>query len=492
MRLLLLSLPLLTLSCKDKSTVGPDTSTDSGGWTSPDVSVRLSPGEVRAGVVADGDALFGGASAEGRIGDLKIYNDRVQFIVQSVRPGSYYDDLGGGVIDIDIVRPPGEPGRDMVDELWVMVGLGRIVSPTSVRVVSDGTNGEPAVIRVTGKAAPLALITGALEAPDFVADEDVDIVTEYTLRPDSWMLEAETQVTWNGASTPAQAGDVSMVGLEVGEKVSAGKGLSGGSQSSTGEWVSVIGRNNEVALGIFSDNELFTEGAVATILEEIGPVIAGFGPMMTFDTGSTHTFRRSIGVGPDLATLTGAWREARGDATTTVGGVVTAGGAPVPGARVHLRDGDDLETIAFTDTDGRWTAAVTASSPTAIATGRGHAEIVDLPGGAGWIAPYAHEVPAAASRDSLAVGASGAPFAEGHGISEPVTASADTRLELVSPGVLQVTIADGGPATVRVDFADGDPVSADRALVPGSPGAAAYGHVGMATSTSPSNRAPTP
>jgi len=394
-----------------------------------------------------------------------------------VRPGSYYDDRGGGVIDADIVREPGQPGRDLVDELWVMVGLGRIVAPTSVEVVSDGTDGSPAVVRVTGKAAPLSLITGALEAPDFVADQDVDIVTDYTLRPDSWLLEAETRVTWNGTTTPAQAGDVSMVGLEVAEKVSPGKGLSGGAEDATGEWVSVLGRNNEVALGIFSDGDLFTEGAVATILEEIGPVIAGFGPMMTFDAGMTHTFRRSIGVGPDLATLTGAWRAARGDTTTTVGGVVTDGGAPVAGARVHLRDGDALETIAFTDAEGRWSAEVTASSPTAIATGRGHAEIMDLPGGAGWIAPYAHEVPAATARDSLAVGASGAPFAEGHGISEALPATSDTTLTLTAPGVLEIEIADGGPATVRVDFASGDPVSADPALVPGRPGAAAYGHV---------------
>lgn len=469
---------LLLPACKDKdgpTQPGPDSG---AAWTSPDVSERLAAGEVRAGVVADGEALFGGASAEGTIGDLKIYNDRVQFIVQGVREGSYYDALGGGVIDADIVRPPGEPGRDVVDELWVMVGLGRIVSPTAVEVVADGTDGAPAIVRVTGKAAPLSLITGTLEAPTFVADHDVDIITDYTLAPDAWLLQAETTIRWNGDPTPAQAGDVSMVGMEVVETVFPGRGLAGGERASTGEWVGVIGKQNQVAFGIFSEGEPFSAGAVATVLEEVGPVIAGFGPMTTFETGSVHTVRRSIGVGPDLATLTAAWREGRGEATTAVGGVVTAGGVPVPGARVHLRDGDDLETIAFADDDGAWSAAVTASSPTAIATGRGPAELVDLPGGAGWIAPYAHEVPAQESRDSLEVGAQAAPFAEGYGVSEPAPATADTALTLTPPGTLQVAVDDGGPAVVRVDFVGGDPASPDRALVPARPsGAAAYGYI---------------
>jgi hypothetical protein len=86
-------------------------------------------------------------------------------------------------------------------------------------------------------------------------------------------------------------------------------------------------------------------------------------------------------------------------------------------------------------------------------------------------------VPAAAARDSREVGAPGAPFAEGYGISEPASATADTALTLTPPGTLRVEVADGGPATVKVDFTAGDPVAADRALVPGRPGGPAYGHV---------------
>ncbi len=462
----------------DGSEVPDDTGPVDDHWVSPDVAERLEDGAVRAGIVADGAALFGGVSAEGREGDVKIYNSKVQFIIQGVRPGDYYEAYGGGVIDADIVRPEGQPGRDLVDELWVMVGLGRVVDPTEVTVLNDGTNGEPAVVRVAGKGAPMTLLTGALETPEFVEDLDVDIVTDYTLRPDSHLLQATTTVTWNDVESSVQLGDVSMVGMEVGATVFAGRGLTGGAGADTGTYVSIAGNNNEVVFGIFSDEAPFTSSAVTTLLEEVGPVMAGFGPSERPTAGTVLTHSRSIGVGPDLATLTDAWHADRGHSTTTVGGTVTAGGSPVAGARVHLRDGDSLETVAFTDEDGAWSAQVEASAPTAIATGRGPANIMDLPSGAGWVAPYAHEVPAATARDSLAAGALAVPFAEGFGVSAPVSATDSTDLTLTAPGTLAVTIADGGPAVVRVDFAAGDPADAGSGLVPGRPsGAAAWGYV---------------
>ena len=48
----------------------------------PDLTERLGSGESRAGIVVDPASLFSGISAEGRVGDIKIYNDRVQFILQ--------------------------------------------------------------------------------------------------------------------------------------------------------------------------------------------------------------------------------------------------------------------------------------------------------------------------------------------------------------------------------------------------------------------------
>ena len=67
---------LLLLACR------PDETTPPKGKT-PDLTERLGEGEVRAGVVTDEAALFGGVSAEGKAGDVKIYNDRAQFVIQA-------------------------------------------------------------------------------------------------------------------------------------------------------------------------------------------------------------------------------------------------------------------------------------------------------------------------------------------------------------------------------------------------------------------------
>src|SRR5690606_11988635 len=92
----------------------------------PDLTERLGPEEVRAGVVTDERALFAGISAEGRAGDVKIYNDRARFVIQGLREGSYLVGEGGIVIDADVVRPDGQPGRDAVDDWGPMFGFARL------------------------------------------------------------------------------------------------------------------------------------------------------------------------------------------------------------------------------------------------------------------------------------------------------------------------------------------------------------------------------
>jgi len=468
--------PYLLLSvcaCAGSPDTKNPTDDDDSGIPPLDVTERLGAGEVRAGPIVNGGGLFGGVSAEGREGDFKLYNANVQFVVQGVREGDYYEAWGGGLIDADLVREPGEPGRDVVDECGVMVGIGRLVSPSAVTVVADGSDGQAAVIRVEGSGAPMTLLEGALESDAIVADMDVTIVTEYRLEPDSHLLEATTSVSWNDVSTPVQVGDLVMAGMEAVDSVQPGRGLEGGELDGTGEWMGLVGRQNEVAVGIFSEGINFSTGAVETLLSEIGPVLVPLGPSETLAEGDTTTWTRTIGVGPDLATLTDAWSARMGHSTQQVGGTVTTeDGTPVAGARVHLLDGDSLETIAFSGADGSWSAQVRSASPTAVATGRGHGEVADLPAGAGWLAPYVHDDVLPEVLDSFVAGATPIPFAEGYGMSETVAAGSSTELTLSKPGTLRVEIADGGPAMVRVDFAAGDSSSMDRARTPGRPGGA--------------------
>ena len=86
----------------------------------------------------------------------------------------------------------------------------------------------------------MTLLTGAFERPDFVANEPVTLVTDYTLQPDAWLLEAETRVQWNGSATSVQIGDAAMIGKEVVHTVLPGRGLEGADGAGSGEWVGAI------------------------------------------------------------------------------------------------------------------------------------------------------------------------------------------------------------------------------------------------------------
>ena len=90
--------------------------------------------EARTGQITDENALFSGISAEGRVGDWKIYNNRVQFIVQGDRPGDYYVDYPGVVVDADVVREADEVGQEFIDEWTSVVGLGRLLKPDTITV----------------------------------------------------------------------------------------------------------------------------------------------------------------------------------------------------------------------------------------------------------------------------------------------------------------------------------------------------------------------
>ena len=431
---------------------------------------RLGPGEARAGVITDERALFGGISAEGRAGDIKLYNDRVQFVVQSVRPGSYYLPEGGGVIDADIVRPEGQLGHDAVEEWGSMYGLGRITVPESVVVVSDGSDGGPAIVRVTGYEGPLGLLEGALEAPGLILDLQLEMTVEYVLRPDSWLLEVRSTATATTSEATFSIGDLLMGADEVLSTWVPGAGL-GTSGSLPRPWTGYQGDRNDVALILAAPagDELSVTGY--ELLTELASMAVGFGPTEAVPAGGSLSWTRSYGVGPDLATLSAAVLAARGEDTQEVAGQVTAPDGPVAGARVVVDLDGAPYTVAVTDAEGRFSTRVPAAgSATVLAVGRGPGLFVDLPPGATSGSPYAAAPVQDAMRAGLAGGALPVPAVEGRGV-----ASAADPLVLGQPGAITVSVADGLPFTLRVGPGAPD-TSPDPARVPGRPdGLAAAG-----------------
>lgn len=417
-----------------------------------DLTVALAPGQARAGVVGDESALWGGISAEARRGDLKLYNDRVRFAIQAARDGSYYVRQGGHVIDADIVRPPDQPGADLVDEWAPMIGLGRLIDAVEVEVVDDGRESGVAVVRATGGESPLELLEGAIEAPGaLIEDYGLKVEHTYRLPADSWLLEVTTKVTATDTEALFNAGDVLMGAFDAADWWGPGRGYSGADSTPRG-WNGYVGQRNEGAIGLFSatSEPLGTAG-----LEALSELIDAAGAFESEPTrlapGESREWTRYYGVGPDFATLTDAWLLATGQATEEVSGVVTNADGPVAGARVTVVVGGEPFTLAFTDSDGGWSALVPqGADATWVVDGTGTGWFFDLPPGAPHHSPYTAGPPRAQALAALEHGALATPLAEGLG-----TAEGDAPLGVAAS--LRVVDADGGPFELRLQPLDPRP-----------------------------------
>ena len=421
------------------------------------LSEVLNPGEVRLGTIQDEEALFAGISAEGMIGDFKIYNDQVQFIIQSDRKSSYYIQEGGGVLDADIVRSTGEMGRDVIDEHTVMAGLGRIMKPTSFEVVSDGSNGV-AHLRVMGTAIPFDLLQGAIENYDLVVPYDMTFQVDYTLAADSPLLRIETKIDWDDDELPIQAANVLLVGKEVLHHWNSGGGWEG---SSNHQWHGLVSHNDEVALALMSEGEPFASSILQDLLTEATPAISSFTPSVVMEEDSSFTFVQLLGVGANLSDLSDAWYAHNGVNTKSFSGtIVDEQGNAVAGARVQVYDQEEAITMTHTDAQGAWSVLVPNDAEARfVASGRGTRIFLDLPSKAGWTGPYTNSKRQDEVYASYLEEDSSPPFARGYGVGDWDSS------QLVSPGTLDINIEDGGPAVVKI-FSD-DPENSSFA--PGAP-----------------------
>ena len=426
-----------------------------------DLTEVLTAGEVRAGVIVDEEALFGGVAAEAKAGDFKIYNDRAQFIIQAAGESYNYVEYGGSLIDADIVRPAGQIGQDLIDDASTMIGLGRMFNADTVEIINDGSDGSAAIIRATGGVAPLTIMTGTLESPNLFIDRSLDMTTDYILEPDSNLLRLESTILWKDVETPVQISDFMFTSADVAQPYQDQVGY-GSTVPDTYGWSGILGHRNEIAVALLQGEELgeFTASSILESIFDLGPLLLGSTPTLTLSEDEVFEWSRYVGVAEDMSTLTDEWYRRAGAAVETVAGSVTIDGAPVHAARVHILDtaGGPI-TMAQTDSDGHFTADIPAGiAATAIAESRGPGVYFDQEPGAGRLGPYNATPVAAKTLESISGGATPIPFQPALGISAEASASSDTRLELTASASIEVTIADGGPGMVRVDFAEGDPV----------------------------------
>ncbi|MBW1871691.1 MAG: hypothetical protein JRJ19_06480, partial [Deltaproteobacteria bacterium] len=207
---------------------GSGSSSDSGSDPLP-LDERLSQGQVRAGVISKESELIGGPEAQGWLGDYKIYNSHVAFIIENIDQPRGWGPYGGSLLDADIIRPDGEPGQDRLQEVFLQVSM-LTHYPTAAEVVADGKD-KTAIIRVSGRDQGIPALDAAIGGS--IEPKNLQIVTEYILEPDQNFLLIRTTVeTTDRSGILVDCGDVVLNGdltddFVPGQKVT-GSGLPSG------------------------------------------------------------------------------------------------------------------------------------------------------------------------------------------------------------------------------------------------------------------------
>ncbi len=136
-----------------------------------------------AGQVQSRGELVGGPRAVGEIGDWRLSNGRVRFIVQ---------DKGASRVYTNEIDPYGRRvGHDGLGELFPAFFLSA-VEPTKIVVLDDGATGAPAHLRVTGKASEFLTSTTFID--EATIGPGVSFAIDYQLGPDDDFLTITSSV----------------------------------------------------------------------------------------------------------------------------------------------------------------------------------------------------------------------------------------------------------------------------------------------------------
>lgn len=340
---------------------------------------RLPPGRARAGLITKDSELIGGPTARGRAGDYKIYNDRISLIIGRAGLGRGYNPYGGTILDADWVRPAGEPGGSEFGEILNAFDLS-ISRAQKVEVVSDGSDGGEARIRVTGEADMLLLLEAILSSFFTPPQLDMEWVVDYVLEPNQPWLRVE-QTLWNRSVTGVEFG-LEIVGVIVGgasRSFLEGYGFRPPQAGVISRYYGALGDGVSYLYGRPGDN---IELLVATSGVVVSAAGAGLRLRARERLSSTHYL--IVGDG-DLSRTQELWRNLAGEeaGVELSGRVLDDRGVAVSNARVHVRyketeiEEKDYVGQTTTDESGRYILKLDPGDYELIASTR--ARIVSAP-----------------------------------------------------------------------------------------------------------------
>lgn len=324
----------------------------------PDPFGAKAAGQARAGRLKSVEGLPQPAHGRQGIapGDFVLANDKIAVFIEDKGLSDGYARFGGEIIALDAIGDDGKP-RGLSRYMETLTGLSiEMVNPTSVSVLSDGSSGGEAVVRVVGKLEGIPFMQGPIAAL-FPRQYGLQAAYEFVLRPGEERLVMRVGVINPGASplnfgvdepekdeiygffpygfsqivTPElgyaePSGEVDWVGFDGGPWSFALRSLAGPLIYG----ISISGFSLYYGQG-------FEVGACSKVMQDRAEIIAG-GP--DYD-GLREAIRRASGEAP--------FREVKGKVTGQ-------GGAGVADAYVHVLDkGGAYISRARTAADGSFT-----------------------------------------------------------------------------------------------------------------------------------------
>ena len=169
---------------------------------------------ARARQITSLDEAIGGPTANGRVGDFLIENDKVRAVVESGRVSYLPTDVGGNLIDLDLVRPQAAfrsgRGLDQLGEIAPMANLS-VVQASQAENVRITRSREGVEVTAAAVASPVFRILNALtlliQRRFAMSPLGLNMYTEYELRPGESMVRILTTVGYNVPLCPVTEAD---------------------------------------------------------------------------------------------------------------------------------------------------------------------------------------------------------------------------------------------------------------------------------------------
>lgn len=148
---------------------------------------------------------IGGPKGIAQPGDFLIENSKLRAAVIGKRPSMGPHTAGGSIADADLQRPGPQYangfGNDQIAEVFSTVNMNTALindENGEVRVLNDGSNGQPAHICASGTAFPFISLLQAIWGINAWLDEDKNLAytirTDYILGADDHVLTMQTNI----------------------------------------------------------------------------------------------------------------------------------------------------------------------------------------------------------------------------------------------------------------------------------------------------------